>query len=175
MKNGKSDRLIEFYSGQGTDTSGRIIDEIWAYDFDELEWHHDFIQWLFPLDKPSRYISDTPILTPEIAASFSNRPDLKARLRRSLDIMLAFYGLEQTETGEIFLSAKFECRSEQWAYPDDHNHLRLSRIIQSLNLLGLKAEAQNLKEALLQISEQLGPTRIPPGTVRHWRGLLAKE
>ena len=47
--------LITFYRGSGTDHAGRRIDEILSWDDAALESVHDYIQWLFPLDEPSRF------------------------------------------------------------------------------------------------------------------------
>jgi hypothetical protein len=53
---------------------------------------HDYIQWLFPLDEPSRFNADAPLLTPADRLAFRHET-LAANLRRALDRMLAFYGL----------------------------------------------------------------------------------
>ena len=46
-------RLLDFYRGLKADTEGRSLKEILAWDEDDLEAVHDFIQWLFPLPEPS--------------------------------------------------------------------------------------------------------------------------
>jgi len=166
-----TERIVAFYEGHGVDGAGRLISEVCTFDHDDLEWHHDYIQWLFPLPQPSRYNPDAPVLKPEAAAAFKGSDDLQARVLWSLDVMLAFYGLER-EDGAIRPAADFAARTDEWAWPDDHNHLRLSRMIQSLHHLGLPAEAEALRAALLDAAQELGPERIAPGTVRHWRGLL---
>ncbi len=165
------DRLVAFYQGDGADSAGRLISEVWAFDHDDLEWHHDFIQWLFPLPQPSRFNAGAPVLTPEAAAAFQASDDLRARLLRSLDMMLAFYGFERA-AGAIALAPGFEARVDEWAWPEDHNHLRLSRMIQSLDILGLPGEARSLRAALLKVARALGPARISRGTVGHWQSLL---
>ena len=54
--------LLDFLRGTGRDASGRSIAAIWAMSNDDLERHHDFIQWLFPLDTPSRAVPGSPVL-----------------------------------------------------------------------------------------------------------------
>jgi hypothetical protein len=52
--------------------------------------------------------------------------------------------------------------------PNNHNFLRISRILRSCSLLGLAAEAAAFLEAL----EALGETRRPvvgPVTLSYWR------
>lgn len=41
--------IVDFYSGKATDTSGRTLREIHAWNYHDLENVHDYIQWLFPL------------------------------------------------------------------------------------------------------------------------------
>jgi hypothetical protein len=45
--------------------------------------------------------------------------------------------------------ARFLERSRNWLRPGNHNHLRLTRIMQSLWILGLRAEAKALQRCLL--------------------------
>src|ERR1043165_3546689 len=57
-----SAKLIDFYFGNGTDFAGRRIEDVWAMSFEELEYNHDFIQWLFPLRERSGVQPDVPVL-----------------------------------------------------------------------------------------------------------------
>ena len=41
--------IVPFYLGEQPDTEGRMINEIWAWDLDKLEYIHNYIQWLFPI------------------------------------------------------------------------------------------------------------------------------
>ena len=54
--------LVKFYRGEGRDSEGRLLSEIWAWGNQELEDVHDFIQWLFPLPEPSRFNADAPLM-----------------------------------------------------------------------------------------------------------------
>ena len=42
-----TDRITAYYEGDGVDSAGRLIEEGRAFEFDELRFHRDFIQWLF--------------------------------------------------------------------------------------------------------------------------------
>jgi len=86
-------RLVDFYRGLGTDIEGRLLEDILAWNDDELEEVHDFIQWLFPLPEPSQYNPDAPLLTKEDIAAFKSDPVLQANLMRSFERILAFLGL----------------------------------------------------------------------------------
>ena len=170
---GMSD-IVDFYRGTGTDHRGRTIDQVWAFDHDELERIHDFIQWLFPTDRPSAFNAWAPVLTAESIAALRGLPDLRPRVERSLDVMLDFYGLRRhdgsTVTIEPFVT--LEARGPRWWGAGNHNHLRLTRIITSLGLLGLPDEAVALERALQAIRRERR-TGISDETARYWAAAAA--
>src|SRR5215510_13222124 len=89
--------LLRFYRLEGPDARGRLLSEIWTWDAARLEDVHDYIQWLFPLGEPSAFNPDAPLVTAEVAQAFRHDSELQARLRRSLVLMLDFYGFTLTE------------------------------------------------------------------------------
>jgi hypothetical protein len=93
------DPIVRFYSG-GVDDRGRTLDDILAASDRELEAAHDCIQWLFPTSGRSRFNPGAPLVTGDTAGAFESRPELRDRLRRALDRMLAFYGLRRKPAGE---------------------------------------------------------------------------
>ena len=84
--------LLDFYRERGTDGAGRHLRDVWAFSDREMEWHHDFIQWLFPLTTRSQYNPDAPVLTAEEIAAFRADPELRERLRTSFVRFLRFLG-----------------------------------------------------------------------------------
>jgi len=161
--------LLAFYRGSGTDAAGRTIDEVWAYDARALEMVHDFIQWLFPLPEPSRFNPDAPLLTAADIAAFHADADLQSRALRSLDLMLAFYGLVR-EGGAIVRGSSFA--KAHWLTPLNHNHLRLTRILLFLRHVGREAEARALSERLADIAAHEGRGAISERTLGFWRDAM---
>jgi hypothetical protein len=160
-------QLVDFYRGTGTDSEGRRLDDILAWRDGQLEAVHDFIQWLFPLPEPSRFNPDAPLLTPEEIATFRDDPALRANLRRSFERILSFLGLMENADGQVEPGPNFDRRApDVWDYPN-HNWLRITRILRSLRLLGLEAEAQALYRRLEDIHTR---RRFPIGddTFRYW-------
>ena len=49
-------KLTDFYLGEGTDTVGRKLEEVWGFTNDALEAGHNYVQWLFPTVKPSNCV-----------------------------------------------------------------------------------------------------------------------
>ena len=76
----RSHPIVAFHRGEQRDSEGRTIAEVWSWDDDELEYVHDYIQWLFPLRAPSRFNPDAPVLDDEQIAAFQSDPALRAEL-----------------------------------------------------------------------------------------------
>jgi hypothetical protein len=138
--------LLRFHRHAGTDHRGRTLAAIRSFGTDRLEGTHDFIQWLFPLPEPSGANPLAPILAPADIDAFLAEPALREELRRSLDVMLSFYGLERAGD-RVDRGANYAARSAEWLRRP-HNFLRISRILRSLSVLGCAAEARALLACL---------------------------
>lgn len=166
------DAIIRFYSEKDPDACGRKIEEVWRWDDAHLETTHDYIQWLFPLRVKSRFNRNAPVLTGEAIDVFRRSASLKMSLRRSLLLMLDFYGLQLSELANGTIHIKrahdFTTKSHNWLTRGNHNYLRLTRIIRSTKMLGLEACSFALFECLAQIYEEY-PEAISAETFRHWK------
>lgn len=169
------DPIVAFYSG-GTDDRGRTLEEIWSWSDEELEAVHDYIQWVFPTERRSPVNPGAPLVTRDTIQAFKSQPELRDRLRQSLDRMLAFYGLRRVLGGAPAVEiddAQFAERAPDWLRPRDHNHLRLTRIMECLATLGLRAEAKALQRCLTKdIYEGPGRSRISFETYDFWLDAL---
>ena len=165
-----SNAIIDFYVGQYPDHRGRLLSEIQNWNFDQLEDVHDFIQWLFPLPEPSPVNPAAPTLDRATIEEFRRRPDLQAALLVSFRTMLAFYGLELTSEAppQIQRGPNFAERSANWLSPNNHNHLRITRILRALRLLGLEAHAQAFFAALDAVYKEM-PSRITATSHAFWQ------
>jgi hypothetical protein len=165
------DPLLRFYRLEGQDARGRTLPDIWDWDDARLEDVHDYIQWLFPLPEPSAFNPLAPILDATAIAAFHESPHLRQRLLRSLERLLAFYGLTLTAAGDtvrVTRAPSFADRSRTWLRAGNHNHLRLTRILTSLRLLGLEDHAAALADCLEAIARE-HPHAISATTLAYWR------
>jgi hypothetical protein len=160
-------RLQDFYRCRGTDAEGRTLEEILAWNDDELEAVHDFVQWLFPLPEPSQFNPDAPLLTENDVSAFKSDSVLQANLMKSFQRILGFLGFELAANGKVVESASFSGRvSDVWAVPN-HNWLRITRILRCLTLLGMEAQAHALFERLdVEYNSRRFP--IPANTFAYW-------
>jgi hypothetical protein len=163
--------LLAFYRGFGRDVQGRTHAEILAWSDATLEAVHDYIQWLFPLPEPSGANPLAPLVTARVRTAFHESEEMRGRLRAAWLRMLRFYGLAVAHHGMVAPAASFSQRAANWLTPHNHNHLRLTRILRSLHLLGLEQESAALFAALRAIyeEEQQGRRRIGEETFRYWQ------
>jgi hypothetical protein len=162
------DRIRDFYAGMAPDDRGRYLDDILAMSDAELEALHDYIQWVFPLPESSLANPSAPVLSDRTIAAFAADASLRERLHRSFQRMLVFYGFALNSAQTIERGPQFEQRQQIWLRPNNHNHLRLTRMIRSLRILGLDADAQALFRALERIYFAL-PHAITATSFRYWQ------
>jgi hypothetical protein len=172
-----SRELVGFYSDTGPDNRGRFLREMQNWSDDQLERTHDYIQWLFPLAEPSGFNLNAPILNAYTINRFRSDADLRRRLQTSLVRMLAFYGLEMRTTVplSVAFAESFPERAKNWLTRSNHNHLRITRILKSLCLLGLEEQASAFFRFLevLYKMESTGPEpRISLETFGYWRSAV---
>ena len=164
---GPSAPLVAFYRDGTPDDCGRTLAEILTWSDDRLEEVHDYIQWLFPLPERSAANPTAPTLDAATIAVFHATPEMRKRLRQAFQRMLTFYGLRWTDSA-VVRTPDFVDRARDWITPLNHNHLRLTRMLRSLRLLGLEAESVALYRALDVICREF-PSRISPRTCDFWR------
>lgn len=165
-----ADRLARFFAG-GADDEGRTFDEIVGWDDARLEMVHDYIQWLFPLPERSGANPSAPVLDAATIAAIRGHAEMQGQLRAGFLRMLACYGFA-LEGDAVVEGPRFAAASRKWLHAGNHNHLRLTRMLRSLRVLGLEREAAALWEALRGLYEResaAGRGTITPETVAFWR------
>ena len=163
------DPVVAFYSG-GPDADGRTLDQMLGWSDEVLEGVHDYIQWLFPTRHPSGVNPFAPLVTRETARVFHADAAMRARLRAALDRMLVFYGLHRANDRIEVDPVRFPARARVWLRPGNHNHLRLTRIMDSLATLGLRDDALALQRCLIdEVCAGAGGDAVTARTRDFWR------
>ena len=178
------------------DDRGRTLEQILSWSNFALEKSHNYIQYLFPIPERSPINPFAPPVTQEVFEAFrADTPEghgLRINLRRAFERMLAFYGFklvgldsslfltedQQQQAGawKVRRSDDYAARFPEWVRPFDHNHMRITRIIRCLRLLGLEAEALAFYEALEGLtisSDQYG--KIGKKSFRFWRRAATRQ
>ncbi len=142
--------IKEFLEGLQPNIFGKTISEIYTYTDQQIESEHTFIQWLFPLDEPSRNVRNSPVLGPDEIALIMESPIAQSNLKKSADWYLGFLS-----------------RNNHWIKRYNHNHLRITRVIKSLRLLVNDDVADGFR---IDLCNLLGTNRgvIPKETQQFW-------
>ena len=151
---------VDFYDPQvkAKDGENRTLDDILKFTDNELEYHHDFIQILFPLPERSPINPRAPVINKETRDAFVQRQELRQQYFRSLVCIARFYGFDITsetianDKVAIFMKPdpqRFDRNSKLWRTRFGHNHLRITRIIRSLRVLGMEDLAHGFWQTLV--------------------------
>lgn len=170
-----SDPVVAYYSG-GPDAAGRTLAETLAWNDERLETVHDYIQWVFPTRQPSGVNPLAPLVSDDTVRAFARDAGLRERLRRAFDRMLLLYGLRWSEERVEIDRERFPARARVWLHAGNHNHLRLTRIMDSVATLGLRAEARALQKCLLEdVCNAAGEGRVSARTIDFWRRAISQS
>ena len=165
--------LVAFYRSEARDSWGRTLQEIWSWDSRRLESIHDYIQVLFPLKDASQFNLNAPLLDDKTVEQFRADERIQKNLLQSFRVMLGFYGFRMDEeTGEVVEAENFSDRARQWLHPNDHNHLRITRILKCLTLCGMRNRATAFLRRLEAVAE---PSRVTATSLRFWREAVGPE
>jgi hypothetical protein len=160
--------LISFYLKESPNSDGRWLEEIWEWPDEDWEFEHDFIQHLFPLDTPSSFNADAPILDEAAIMEWNQDGLLQHNLRQSYKRWLQFCGVERVE-GKFQLVDR---KPNVWG-GFNHNWLRITRVLRCLTLLGLQDEANEFF-ALLKELRDSGAVAINDNSFRYWQKAVGR-
>jgi hypothetical protein len=157
--------ITEFYLNERPDHKGRFLHDIWQFDRYQQELFHDYIQWLFPLDVPN--LRGKPVLTQEDCRSFAENVQIRKNLLRSFDFMLAFWGIERNEI-QFNTAKNINKRDNYWIKLQNHNQLRISRVIRCLYLCGFAELATVFRKFVIQVGQAY---QINAETLAIWQNI----
>ncbi len=185
-------KILDFYNGKISNQEGLYFDDIMNFNHAKLEINHCYIQWLFPLREPSLAVPDSPVITDEeidvFASNWKYTEEMKDKIQLRLKVfqdfnkMVLFYGLKaylvaDADARKVEISKNphtFYAKANNWLTPRNHNFLRLTRILSSLQLLGDSSSPKMLYKCLCEIYED-NKTIIGPLTKQFWDETMEKE
>ena len=126
--------IVGFLEGKTPDHRGRILAIMLQQTDHQAETTHDYIQWLFPLDEPSRSVMGVPVLNELDIEDIRHSELAQQNLVKSASWFIGF--LE---------------RNDHWITNYDHNHLRITRVIRSLRLLTSDEAADEFRDKMLSL------------------------
>ena len=180
---GDKDPNFLFYTNQiASKPDGAKVDDIhrlWDGDFERLEMHHGYIQWLFPVFENAGMNWESLPLSKSGAALIRKDPEAQRRVIKSYRLMLKFYGLEliDEKTGKLARHSDAELYTNMIANlnTSSHNWLRVSRIITSLGELGFRRYKKELLEMLRKEVESGSLSNAARSLQQFWAPLVEAE
>ena len=145
--------FVNFLTNNEPDFKNRFLNDIWNFSDEDIEYTHDFIQLLFPLNEKSSAISNGIYL-------HSNEAILSIKANK-----LATENI--VKSSKWFLS--FLARNSHWKRKHDHNYFRVTRIIKSLRLLVSDQEANKFYESFMQLVDENLKSKINLTTLTYWQ------
>eukprot|EP01012_Entosiphon_sulcatum_P003611 TRINITY_DN11204_c0_g1_i1.p1 TRINITY_DN11204_c0_g1~~TRINITY_DN11204_c0_g1_i1.p1 ORF type:complete len:230 (+),score=35.66 TRINITY_DN11204_c0_g1_i1:66-755(+) len=139
---------IRFYKGMiPCRPHGDFVDNIhklWLGDYEKLEKHHGYIQWLFPIREGGLNPESQELQLHEVHTLMAD-PAFPPRFINSYKLMLDFYGMRllSHHTGAVGLkeqqvgAAGWRARLDNFERKP-HNFLRLTRVLKSLGEFGFE-------------------------------------
>ena len=140
----------EFLTHRGKDFKERTLQDIWSYSDIEIERRHDFIQVIFPLNKPSQAVSH---------GYYLDTQDLVNQIKTNKEAVTNI-----SKSSQWFFS--FLERNMYWNTRHDHNQLRITRVIECLRLLVSDEEADNFYNNVLELIED--NNQVNSRTLNFW-------
>ena len=170
-------RVIQFLQGNGPDHKGRVLDDILKLDDQWWDECHDFIQWLFPLPKASNFFvgEDCPVISFNDMVEMRTSIVIRGNLENSTEKFLKFLGfklwIDKDGDYDITIAENFSEQANYWLRANDHNHLRINRMLQCLILAKMENLAKEIFCCLVMIKCEFADC-ITDATMVYWRNAL---
>lgn len=133
-------RIYNFFTGFDTDHADRTIYDYLLMSDKTLEHIHDYIQWAFPTRQPSQcQAANAPLLNDEAVELMKNDTRAMGNYYAMFARMMSFY-----------------VDSKHWLVEHDHNHLRITRIIESSGEIFGVGTAEYFLRTMLRLNTDAG-------------------
>lgn len=167
----KTNELFDFFV-KSAQINGISFEDILKYDAAKLESQHNFIQLLFPTKRPSNFANQEYFLSDELIERLKKETKFKENFLKGFLLMMRFYGISKLEESREF-QIQEDAQIKGFEL-EDHNYLRLTRIVGSCSLLGFENEARSLI-TLLVTSAQNKIIKVSDKTLQIWNNILSKQ
>lgn len=171
-----SSEIVKFYRG-GTNKNGLSLEDMWEFNYNEMEHIHNYIQWMFPMVEPEYWNRDTPKLTDEDVKVFKRDKAIMDRVAKSFAVILEFWGFRVVVKDGIIVvepGDNYKNRSEQWQTGMNHNFLRVTRVLHCLNDLGLRKMAKAFHQGLVKAIGD-NPKGFNATSIDCWNNAMVKD
>ncbi len=174
--------ITAFYSNKGHDHQGRTITDLLTHKREWYEGCHDWVQWLFPSREPSNYCAEAPLLNQNDVEFLKERKDkgVSSNINIAVCVFLDFLGLQcsfnkgDLNTIEVTSNKALKKRHAIWMDALNHNHLRITRFLAFLSIIGYREAAVRILNTMIILSGvRMGHDKkfrgINPDSLGYWK------
>ena len=144
-------KFSKFLKNEEPDFKGRFLQDIWNFTDDQIEHNHDFIQLIFPLNKPSQAVTNDLFLKSKEEINTLRKDNI---IRQNI--------LKSKDWFTTFLK-----NNNQWKSYSDHNQLRITRIIECLRLLVSDQKADQFYQDIIKMLGR--KNKVNTKTLKFWK------
>lgn len=155
--------VIDFFCGISKDSAGRSIEQILKFDETDIENYHDFIQWIFPTVEKSLHNFEAPVISNNFRNILSINPIALCNFCKTCKLFINFIGFD-CEDNTIVVKENAPMFFDR----PEHNLLRITRVLNSLNQLGKTSCSQKLFLVLESIYIKY-PDKVPIISFTFWK------
>jgi len=142
--------FINFFQNEISNIDGLKYEDILKYDNKKLEDKHNYIQYLFPLPVKSKYNPNAPVIDQIFINEAINNMEIRKNIIKSFLRMLNFYGYNYTVKPFNIID---KGEPKQWLSRNNHNYLRITRILKFLMLVKMDLLAYKFVEQLCKLKD----------------------
>lgn len=161
----------QLLAGRGRDRRDLRLEDFVELDDWNLSRRLPALAWLFPLVTPSRIDPLAPVPSAADFAILAADPQVRTGQRRALERVQRYYGFVARD-GQVVRSPDWRGSFALWAPVHSHHDLLISRVLGSLCLCGLGAEAKAFLAALEPELLGFRGAEDAAVTLRFWRQAL---
>ena len=134
--------IIRFYQNENINECSHKLSTILSASNKWLEFTHDYIQWMFPLDEKSRCNINAPVLADSDIYEFNSNRLIRINFNSSIYKFIDFLGLRYNPNDQTFAISNVN-QIYTW-YGINHNSMRITRFIASMSMFGFSDIANDV-------------------------------
>ena len=153
--------LIRFFKNELPDSKGRYHKDILQFNHEQIEYNHDFIQWILPTIDKSQFHPEAPTIDGHFKEQLQHDDLAKSNYCKTCQLYLNYIGFHCNKR-------RIQCQITGRLYElPFHNQLRITRMLNSLNQVGNNQCSTNLYHAIIS---EIKPDsdKINNSTLEYW-------
>lgn len=160
--------LLRFFRSEDDPLIPHRHEDVVCFSDNDLEWYHNFIQWIFPTWQPSGACPNAPTIDEHFAEQLCADKCALKNFCKSCQRYLNYMNIDCDGNSHIVDST----RSELFYELPYHNYLRFTRMLDSLNQTGHKQCSKAVYEKMFEVmsrNRNAWQLYLRQDSIKYWR------